>query len=120
MGLYPVERADATAVVQLPAEVDMSTADELRDELLSLLDSGVAIIIVDMSMTAFCDSAAIAALVMAHKRAATASAELRLAAVSAGVLRVIRLTGVDQLIRLYPTVGAAQPGGAPGTDAATS
>jgi anti-sigma B factor antagonist len=107
---YPVERAGDLAVVALPEEVDISTADLLRDELLSVIDEGAAVVVVDMSLTAFCDSAALSALIIAHKRAAAAAAELRLAAASAAVLRVLKITGVDRLISLYPTVAAARAG----------
>lgn len=114
MGSYPVERAGGTVVMVFPAEVDVSGADQLRYELLSLIDGGATVIVADMSMTTFCDSAALTALVYAHKRAVARSADLRLVAVSAGVLRVIQLTGIDQLIHVYPTVAAAQAGPAPG------
>jgi anti-anti-sigma factor len=110
MCLYPVERAGDLAVVTLPAEVDISTADQLRDELLAVIDEGVAVLVVDMSATTFCDSAALSALIIAHKRAAAAAAELRLVAVTAGVLRVMKLTGVDRLISTYATLAAAQAG----------
>lgn len=110
MCLFPVDRAENLRVIRLPAEVDISTADQLREELLSVIDEGAAVLIVDMSATTFCDSAALSALIIAHKRAAAAAAELRLVATSAGVLRVMKLTGVDRLISLYPTLAAAQAG----------
>jgi anti-sigma B factor antagonist len=117
--LYPVDRAGGLAVVGLPAEVDITTADELRDELLSIIDDGAPVTVVDMSATTFCDSAALSALIVAHRRAVAAGSELRLVAASAGVLRVMTLTGVDRLIPLYPTVAAARSGSAgPGQDAA--
>jgi anti-sigma B factor antagonist len=109
---FPVERFDDLAVIVLPAEVDISTADLLRDDLVAVVDQGVTVLIVDMSMTTFCDSAALSALISAHRHADAAVAELRLVAVSAGVLRVMKLTGLDRLISLYPTLAAARAGGA--------
>lgn len=115
---YPVERVGDLAVVVLPEEVDISTADLLREELLSVIDQGVASLVVDMSTTTFCDSAVLSALIIAHTRATAASVELRLAAGSAGVLRVLKLTGIDRLIPLFPTRAAAEAGRAePGSDA---
>lgn len=109
---FPVERTDDLAVVVLPAEVDISTSDLLREELIAVLDQGVTVLIVDMSMTTFCDSAALSALITAHRHAGAATGQLRLVAVSAGVLRVMKLTGLDRLISLYPTLAAARVGGA--------
>jgi anti-sigma B factor antagonist len=108
---FPVERAGDQAVVELPAEVDISSADLLRDQLLALLEQGVRTLIVDMSGTTFCDSAALGALITAQKRAAESAAELRLVAMAAPVLRVMTIIGVDRLIPIHPTLAAARSGG---------
>jgi anti-sigma B factor antagonist len=105
---FPVERAGELAVLLLPAEVDISSADLLRDQLLGLINDGVAVLIVDMSLTTFCDSAAVGALITAHRRAGEAGVVLRLVAAQAGVLRVMTIIGVDRLIPVYPTVSAAR------------
>lgn len=109
---FPVEPEGDLAVVALPAEVDISAADQLRDELVDLLRRGVKTLIVDLSATTFCDSAALGALIVAHKRAAGSAAQLRLVAAVPAVLRVMRIIGVDRLIPIYPTLAAARRGGA--------
>jgi anti-sigma B factor antagonist len=114
---FPVQRAGQVAVLALPAEVDVSSADRLRDQLLALLNDGAAVLIVDMSVTTFCDSAAVGALIAAHRRAAETAAELRLVAAQPGVLRVMQIIGVDQLIPVYPTTGAARTTSAGGGSA---
>lgn len=105
---FPVERAGDVAVLALPAEVDVSSADQLRDELLALIQQGVTALIVDLSETTFCDSAALGALITAHSRAAETAAELRLVAAQPTVSRVMTIVGVDRLIPVYPTVAAAR------------
>ena len=105
---FPVERAGDVAVLALPAEVGVSSADQLRDELLALIQQGVTALIVDLSETTFCDSAALGALITAHSRAAETAAELRLVAAQPTVLRVMTIVGVDRLIPVYPTVAAAR------------
>jgi anti-sigma B factor antagonist len=109
------------AVITLPEEIDISNADQVRDELLSLLNRGPGVLIVDMAETTFCDSAGVNALVRAHKRATANEAELRLVVASPGVQRVLAITGVDRLISVYPTVaaslgGAGEPGGTAHSD----
>lgn len=96
-----------TAVVQLPAEIDLTIADELREALLSVLNQGALVLIADMSATTFCDSAGISALTRAARRAAATGATMRLAAVTPPVLRVLTLVGVDRLIDIYPSVDTA-------------
>ena len=95
------------AVITLPAEIDISNSEQVREELLSLVNRGPAVLIVDMAETTFCDSAGVNALVRAHKRAAANDAEIRLVVASPGVQRVLAITGVDRLISVYPTMAAS-------------
>ena len=97
------------AVITLPVEIDISNADQVRDELLSLLNRGPAVLLVDMAETTFCDSAGVNALVRAHKRATANGAEMRLVVASLGVQRVLAITGVDRLIPVYPSLTASLP-----------
>jgi anti-sigma B factor antagonist len=95
------------AVVRLPAEIDLTVADDVREGLLSVLNQGAAALVADMTATTFCDSAGVAALTRAARRAAGSGAILRLAIVAPPVLRVLSLLGVDRLIDIYPNVDAA-------------
>jgi anti-sigma B factor antagonist len=108
----PVVWLGEAAVITLPEEIDISNSDQVRDELLALLNRGPAVLIVDMAETTFCDSAGVNALVRAHKRATANGAEIRLVVASLGVQRVLAITGVDRLIPVYPSMIAslAEPG----------
>ena len=103
----PVAWLGEAAVITLPEEIDISNSEQVREELLSLLNRGPAVLIVDMAETTFCDSAGVNALVRAHRRATASDAEIRLVVTSRGVERVLAITGVDRLIRIYPSVAAA-------------
>ena len=96
-----------TAVVRLPAEIDLTIADEVREALLSVLNKGALGLVVDMTATTFCDSAGITALVRASRRADATGATMRVAASGLPVLRVFSLVGIDRLIDIHPTVDAA-------------
>jgi anti-sigma B factor antagonist len=117
---FPVVWLGEAAVITLPEEIDISNSEQVREELLSLLNRGPAVLIVDMAETTFCDSAGVNALVRAHKRATANGAEIRLVVTSPGVQRVLDITGVDRLIPVYPSMTAslAEPGG-PGGRAET-
>jgi anti-anti-sigma factor len=97
----------------LSAEVDISNAEQARDDLLSVVMRGASLVIADMTATTFCDSAGVSALVRVARRAAAAGSGLRLATATPAVCRVLALTGVDKLIEIYPSVAAAlaDPGG---------
>lgn len=110
---FPVAWLGEAAVITLPEEIDISNSEQVREELLSLLNRGPAVLIVDMAETTFCDSAGVNALVRAHKRATANGAEIRLVVASLGVQRVLDITGVDRLIPVYPSMTASleEPGG---------
>lgn len=105
---FPVQWSGRTAVVSLPAEIDLTIADALREALLAVLNQGAVALIADMTATTFCDSAGITALVRAAKRAAATGAEMRLAVTAPQVLRVFTLVGIDRLIDIHPSVAAAR------------
>ena len=60
------------------AETDITTAEQLRTVLLRAANRGYATVVVDMTLTRFCDSAGLTVLVRAHKRAVADGGELRL------------------------------------------
>jgi anti-sigma B factor antagonist len=98
---------DQLAVAVLPAEVDISIADAVRDELLAAVNQGPTALIADMSKTTFCDSAGVRALVRTFRRATESGTKMRLVVTTPPVERVLQITGVDRLIETYPNVAAA-------------
>lgn len=92
---------DAT-VVRLHGELDIATAPELARTLNGALDARPSTIIVDASELSFLDSTGIRVLVMGFQRAAKQSCSFILRSPQAGVLRTLKLTGVDGLIVIEP------------------
>ena len=103
----PVLWLGQAAVTTLPVEIDIANADQVREDLLTVLNRGPALLVVDMAGTTFCDSAGVNALVRAYKRAAASGARMRLVVSAPTVQRVLAITAVDRLIGTYPTVAAA-------------
>jgi anti-sigma B factor antagonist len=104
---YPVLWIGQAAVIRLPAEIDITNADQVREDLLSVLNQGAVLLIADMSEVTFCDSAGVGALVRTFRRAEASQSELRLVISTRAVHRVLTLTGVDRLLNIYPDVAAA-------------
>jgi anti-sigma B factor antagonist len=103
-----IRRAGPHAVITMPAEIDLTNADQVRQALLSAVALPVTVLIVDMSGTTFCDSAGVQAVIAAYRQAEATGTQLRLAATA--VLRIFTVIGADQLIPTYPTVEAALAG----------
>jgi anti-anti-sigma factor len=100
-----------SVVVVLPAEIDVTNSDEAHQQLTSVLSPGVATVIADLTLTSFCDSSGVHAIVHAQERAAARNVELRLAVSPGGsVRRVLQLTGADRLMPVFDTVQEAIQG----------
>jgi anti-sigma B factor antagonist len=95
------------AVISLPAEIDMTNADLVRDDLLSVLNHRPATLIVDMGGTTFCNSSGVNALIRAHRRATACESEMRLVVTHPAPRRVLSITGLDDLFEIYPSATAA-------------
>ncbi len=113
---FPVEVVRGIPVVAAPAEIDITNATELRTALLEASAYGPGTLVVDMSRTLFCDSAALHALAGAHRRALAQGGAVLLAVTGEPVLRTLALTGLDSVIpnfssleeALAQTAGAAR------------
>jgi anti-sigma B factor antagonist len=95
-------------VVTAPEEIDVTTAEQLRAVLLHSAARGHTPVVVDMSRTRFCDSAGLAVLVRAHKRAVAEGGELRLVIPADGaVARIFAITRLDLVIPLFSSLDEA-------------
>ena len=95
---FPVEMVSGVPVVVTPEEVDITNAARLRGVLLEAAAARPGTLVVDMSQTAFCDTAGLHALVSAHKQAQAERGELRLVITTLMVQRILTITGLDHLI----------------------
>ena len=100
------------AVVTLPQRIDTSNADQIREQLLWLINRGAAVLITDLTGTVSCDYSGADALARAHHRAVALDAPSCGSAVTAdAVRRVLTLNGFDRLVAIYPDLDAAAAAG---------
>ena len=113
---YPVLWIGQVAVVTLPAEIDVTNAETVRDELLAALNQSAVLLIADMSTTSFCDSSGVSAMVRVFRQAVARGSAMRLVVCTPGVQRVLSITGVDRLVDVFPSVAASLAGPPGGPD----
>ena len=118
--VFPVRWENQQAVVTMPEHIDVTNVTQLREQLLSLINRGAAVLIADMTATASCDHAAMDAIARAYQRAAVSGTQLRLVVTAPVVRRVLGIEGLDRLVSIYPTVEAATAAGTPRTKRSTS
>jgi anti-sigma B factor antagonist len=95
---YNVRMIGGMPVVATPEEIDVSSAYALGQELVASANRGHAVVAVDMTRTQFCDSVGLNVLIRAHQRAEAAGGGLRLVVQAPAILRVLAVTGTDQII----------------------
>lgn len=104
--------ADSRYVVSVAGEIDHFTGPQLRAAVHGVLDDGAAALIVDLSECGFMDSTGICILVGVKERLKHSSKPVAVVADHPSVLQVLRLTGVDAVLGVYPTRSAALNGDA--------
>jgi anti-sigma B factor antagonist len=100
------EEAGRVVVVAI-GEVDVFTAPLLDAELSRLTADGRTDLVVDLSRVDFLDSTGLSVLVKALKRVREAEGRLDVVVAADRVAKVFRITGLDSLIPLHPTLAAA-------------
>ena len=104
---FPVEVVRGVPVVAAPEEIDITSAAGLRVALLEAAARSPGMFVVDMTLTRFCDTSGLHALVAAHKRARAEDGEILLVIPSTVVLRIFAITGADQVIPNFASLGEA-------------
>ncbi|MFI7022955.1 STAS domain-containing protein [Micromonospora sp. NPDC049900] len=99
-------------VLEVGGEVDVYTAPRLRERLLELIDAGARHVVVDLGRVDFLDSTGLGVLVGALKRLRTADGTFSLVCDKEPLLKIFRITALDQVFPLHPTVEAATGTGA--------
>ena len=89
-------------VLRVEGELDFGTAPELRQVVTGLVLAPGQRLVLDLEHLAFCDSSGITAFIVARNHATAAGADVALVAVPGPVLRVLRVTGLDQVFSLEP------------------
>ena len=106
-----LERPAEPVIVRLPAEIGLANAEDVGEQLRSAFTRGAATVIADLISTVFCDSSGARQFVLSHNYADFHDAQLRFVIPERNVLRVLTLTGIDQLLSIYPSLDAALSAG---------
>ena len=86
--------------VRLLGELDMSTAPQLREELLRLAADGATMVTVDLSELAFVDSTGLSVLITGLKRLRQQGGEMALRSPTPGTRRLLEITGLTEVFSI--------------------
>jgi anti-sigma B factor antagonist len=93
-------------VVTLGGYSDLSTRKQLHDVLMAAA-KGTAHLVVDMDRLGFMDSTGLSVLVEVHRRLNGRGGTLALAKPQPIVAKVLAISGLDQVLAVYPSVAQA-------------
>ena len=100
-------RQDDVSVVTVAGEVDVYTAAQLRTALDEEIASGRSQLVVDLDAVSFLDSTGLGVLVGRLKLVRNHSGWLRIVCSNDRILRVFRITGLDKVFGIHPTLDEA-------------
>jgi anti-sigma B factor antagonist len=95
---------DGRRVLAVGGEVDVYSAPNVREKLQSMITTEEPDLIVDLSAISFIDSTGLGVLVGGQNRSAEAGGSLRLVCAQERVLKLFRITGLDEVFGIYPTL----------------
>jgi anti-sigma B factor antagonist len=100
-------RIGSTAVVAIAGELDMHTAKQLSETLNDVSDDDARCVVIDLFETTMVDSAGLGVLAATAKTMQANGGTFILAADDPQFLRTLRITGLDRLFDVQPTLTEA-------------
>ena len=98
--LVSVSGGEQAYEVRLLGELDMSTAPQLRDELLRLTSDGARQVTVDLSQLEFMDSTGLSVLITGLKRLRERGGDMALRSPTPNTRRVLEITGLTEVFAI--------------------
>lgn len=98
---------EKSPVVAVRGEVDIATAPGLRRYLLGIIDECADPVVLDLLGVTFIDSTALGVLIGANERSRERGIDFRIVVNDARIVKVFEITGLSELLSIYPTLGEA-------------
>jgi anti-anti-sigma factor len=112
---FTVRRAaPGVAVLAIAGEIDISSSPDLGAQITSLVDEGTHRLVLDLAGVDFIDSSGLGVLMIGRRRIQDGDGTIAIVVTRPNVLRVLTLSGISDVISVYPTVDealAGYPGG---------
>lgn len=98
--------AGERTVVEVTGEIDMYTASDLRERLLTLLSEGVTELGIDVNGVEFCDSAGLGVFIGVLRRLREVGGSLVIVCNRPQMLKIFQLTGLEKVLDIRATLPA--------------
>lgn len=91
----------------MTGELDLATADGLTERGYAAIGRGPRVLLIDLAHVSFCDLCGLSALVRIANQADRAGCRYGLLAAQSQVVKLLRLTGLDQRLPVFATADDA-------------
>ena len=95
-------------IVELEGEVDVYTAPQLKQQMISLLEKGASQMVIDLTKVEYLDSTALGVLIGGLKRMREKDGNLAIVCPNPRIRRVFEITGLDKIFDIYNSSEDAQ------------
>ena len=102
-----VQQASGHPVLHVTGEIDIYTAPLFKQAVVNLVSDGNKDVIIDLSGVTFMDSSGFGTLLGATRRLRPSGGGLHLAGPNTTIQRMLRLTRLDSIMRIYDSTDEA-------------
>lgn len=95
-----VNRGPERAVLALRGELDLDSAPQFRDRLLTIIDEGGGDVVLDLADLSFIDSTGLGVVVTAARHLRSHGRELILSRPTTSTYKILEITGLHQALRV--------------------
>jgi anti-anti-sigma factor len=96
-----VDREEASAAARLSGDLDIVTSDDVKRELVELIDEGHTSLALDLSDVGFVDSSGLGVLVAIHRHAEARGGEFVVRSAPPQVRRLFEITRLGDLLTVH-------------------
>ena len=100
--------SDGILIFTPDGQIDSYDGSPVLDDLLRTIAAGAEHVIVDCSALGYMSSVGLTALIRLHKRASERGGHVKLANVGPALIRLLKITRLDQVFECYPGVDEAR------------
>lgn len=93
--------ADDIGVIVLEGEIDIYSAPQFKEVLITGIEDGAQRVIVDLTAVTFIDSTALGVLVSGAKRVRPRNGNLDIVCTDENILRIFEITGLNRIFGIY-------------------
>jgi anti-anti-sigma factor len=104
------EKIGAVFAIQLAGRLDAQTSKAVEEQLLSLIEGGERILVLDLSQLDYISSVGLRVFMLTAKRLKSVNGRMTMCALPPAVQQIFDIAGFSSMFRIFPTQAEAVAG----------